>query len=335
MTPIPPLFPLQRRALLRAGTALLFTAGGVAVAQGAYPDKQVRVVVGFSPGGPTDIVARAVARYLGEDMKQSFFVDNKPGAAGNLATIDAIRAAPNGYTILVSGVNITINPAITPDIGFDGGKQLQAVRAVASAPTVLVVRKDFPAHTPQEFLAEVRRQPNKYSSGAPGSSPLLAIEMFTQLTGTEIVPIPYKGAAPGLVDLMGGHVDMSFATLGSVLPQIRSGKIRAIAMASARRSPMLPDVPTFVEAGLPNFTVEGWTGVFVPTGTPPEIVHRLAASLDRMVQSSEVAAQLREAGLSPVAVSSPEQFQAEVMAELSLYEGLGKSLRSRTLAEPR
>ena len=294
----------------------------------AYPNKPVRVLVGFSPGGPTDIVARLVAKHLGTDLGQSFVVENKAGAAGNIATIDTAKAAPDGYTTLVAGINITINPYMADDLKVDSRKDLKAVKMVAVTPTVLVVRPNFPANTFAEFIAEVRRNPGKYSSAAPGSSPMLATVLYNQITGSQIVPVPYKGAAPAMTDLMAGHVDLSFATLGSVLPHIKAGKVKAIAVATPGRDPMLPDVPTFAEGGMRDFRFDAWVGMLLPARAPDEIVNRLSQSLDKLVASPEYESQLAAAGLVPVKGSTPASYARVIDQELTLYEKLAGSARA-------
>lgn len=292
-----------------------------------YPDKPVRIVVGFAPGGPTDLAARLIAKHLGEDLGQTFVVENRPGAGGNIATNEAARAAPDGYTGLVAGINLTINPWMTDDLKADTRKDFRPVRVVAIAPTVLVVRNDFPAATFQEFLAQVKANSGKFNSAAPGSSPLLAAILFSQQAGADVVPVPYKGAAPAMVDLMAGHVDLSFATLGSVLPHIKSGKVRALALAAPQRDEQMPDVPTFAELGMPDFRFDAWAGLVVPAGTPDAVVDVLARSLDKLAASPEFAAQALDLGMKPVVDGSPAAFGRIIADELALYEPLAKSAR--------
>jgi tripartite-type tricarboxylate transporter receptor subunit TctC len=313
---------LNRRAALAlfAFTATLGLISSPALAQ-PYPAKPVRVVVGFAPGGPTDIVARLVAKHLTDDLGQSFVVDNKAGAAGNIGTTYVAKAANDGYTLLVSGINLVINPYLTTDIKVDSRKDLRAVKLVSTAPTVLVVRNNFPAANFKEFIAEVRANPGKYSGATPGAT-TMATALYNELAKSRIVLVPYKGAAPALTDLMAGHVDLSFATLGSVLPQIKAGKIRALAVASPQRDPMLLDIPTFAESGLPNFRFDAWSGVLVPAGTPDEIVTRLSQSLDKLLANPAYAQQLADAGLRPVRTGSPADFAKLIDEELGMYEKL-------------
>ena len=323
--------PLRsRRALIAFAGALALAAPLVAAADTDYPSKPVRVVVGFAPGGPTDIVARLVAKHLAGDLGQPFVIDNKAGAAGNIGTAEAAKAAPDGYTALVAGINLTINPYMTDDLKVDSRKDLKPVKMVAITPTVLVVRNDFPASNLKEFMAEVRKNPGKYSSAAPGSSPMLATVLYNQLTQSQITPVPYKGAAPAMTDLIAGHVDLSFATLGSVLPHIKAGKVKALAVATPERDAMLPDVPTFAESGMKGFRFDAWVGLVMPAKTPDDVVARLSKSLDKLVASKAYEEQLANAGLTPVKGGTPASYAKAIDEELSLYEKLAAKARGTT-----
>jgi tripartite-type tricarboxylate transporter receptor subunit TctC len=323
------LLPTRGAALALVG-ALALAAPLVAGAADEYPSKPVRVVVGFAPGGPTDIVARLVAKHLSTDLGQPFVIENKAGAAGNIGTTEAARAAPDGYTALVAGINLTINPYMTDDLKVDSRKDLKPVKVVAITPTVLVVRNDFPASNLKEFIAEVRKNPGKYSSAAPGSSPMLATVLYNQLTQSHITPVPYKGAAPAMTDLIGGHVDLSFATLGSVLPHIKAGKVKALAVATLQRDPMLPEVGTFAESGMKDFRFDAWVGLVTPAKTPDDVVTKLSKSLDKLVGSKAYEEQLASAGLTPVKGSTPASYARIIDEELALYEKLAAKARGTT-----
>lgn len=316
----------KRAAAMLAG-ALAVSASLPVAAEADYPNKPVRVVVGFAPGGPTDIVARLVAKHLTTDLGQPFVVDNKAGAAGNIGTAEAAKAAPDGYTALVTGINLTINPYMTDDLKVDSRKDLKPVKMVAITPTVLVVRNTFPASNFKEFAAEVRKNPGKYSSAAPGSSPMLATVLYNQLTKSEIVPVPYKGAAPAMTDLIAGHVDLSFATLGSVLPHIKAGKVKALAVATPQRDAMLPDVPTFAESGMKDFRFDAWVGLVMPAKTPDDVVAKLSKSLDKLVTSKAYEEQLGNAGLTPIKGGTPASYAKVIDEELGLYEKLAAKAR--------
>jgi len=313
---------LRRIAVLPLCVGMLVAP--VAMAE-TYPSQPVNLVVGFPPGGPTDLIARVVAQHLGTDLGQKFIVDNKAGAGGNIGTRAAARAKPDGQTGLIASLNLTINPWMTEGLDVDSRKDLMPVRTVAVAPTVLVVKNDFPATTFAEFVEAVRAAPNKYNAAAHGASPLLAVELFTQLTDTSITSVPYKGAAASMVDLIAGHVDMSFATLGSVLPHIKSGKVRVLAVASPERTSLLPDTPTFIESGMPDFRFDSWTGLLMPAGTPEPVITTLKESLDKLVALPDFEKKVADMGMYPVLNDSPAEFAQTIDRELVLYEKLAAS----------
>lgn len=296
------------------------------VAHASYPEKPVRLVVGFSAGGPTDIAARLVAKHLGEDLKQPFIVDNKAGAGGNLATIETAGSTADGYTAMVSGMNLTINPYMTEGLKVDSQKDFAPVRVFATSPTILVVRKDFPANTFEEFVKELKQNPSRYNASAQGASPVLAIQLFKSSTKTQIVPIPYKGAAPAMIDLVAGHVDLSFASLGSVMPHIQSGKVKALAIASPKRHKDLPNVQTFTEVGMPDFRFDSWVGLLYPQGTPASIIAQVDQSLSKLVSQPGFASALDKAGMEPVHDSNPASFAKLIKEEMQLYKKLAASL---------
>lgn len=298
-----------------------FTSVSHAFSTSNYPERTVAVEVGFSPGGPTDIIARLAAQHLSDDLNQPFIVENKSGAAGNIATNSVAKAEPDGYTGLVASINITINPFMTEGLSKDSPNDLIPVKLLANAPTVLVVRKDFPAQNFEEFLAEVKANPKTYNAAAHASSPLLATTLFFQETGAEIVPVPYKGAAPAMVDLIAGHVDLSFATLGSVLPYIKNGSLRVLAVAAPSRLEDMPDAPTFSELGFENFKFDSWIGWFFPVGTPEYAINKIEKSLDKLVAAESYRKTLAEAGFTPLK-STPASFAKVIKDELELYENL-------------
>lgn len=291
-----------------------------------YPERAVTVEVGFAPGGPTDIIARLAAQHLSNDLKQPFIVENKSGAAGNIATNNVAKAKPDGYTGLVASINITINPFMTEGLSKSSPNDLAPVKLLANAPTVLVVRKDFPAKDFQEFLAEIKANPKSYNAAAHAASPLLATTLFFQETGAEIVPVPYKGAAPAMIDLIAGHVDLSFATLGSVLPYIKNGSLRVLAVATPSRLADMPEAPTFAELGLEDFKFDSWIGWFFPVDTPEYAIDSIEKSLDKLVNSEEYRKTLAEAGFTPLQ-STPASFSKIIKDELKLYGNLVTATR--------
>ncbi|ARP81236.1 twin-arginine translocation pathway signal [Bordetella genomosp. 8] len=316
------------RAVVAASAVIATTT---VMAADNYPVRPVRLVVGFAVGGPTDIVARVVANDLGKSLGQTVIVENRPGANATIAAAMVARATPDGYTGLIAATNHTINAVLYRDLPFKSIDDFAPVAAVAVAPTVLVVNKDFPAKDLKEFLAVLRSNPGKYSyaSAGSGGTPHLSAELFKKLTHTSILHVPYKGAAPAISDVMAGHVAMSFATLGSVLPQIKAGQVRALAVAAPARSPLLPDVPTFAESSsepeLKQFRLDSWYGLMMPKGTPPAVIDLLARSLQSAARTPEFAAQMATAGLQPITDSTPQSFEKQLRDEVAQFDDLVKS----------
>ena len=260
--------------------AALFVSATASAQQAQYAQQPVRLVVGFAAGGPSDIVARTFADHAAKGLGQPVIVDNKPGANAVLAAEAVARAKPDGHTLLAAATNHTMIPALyTGRIKFDAVSSFTPVCTLASSATVLVVGPSMPVKSVKELLERLRAKPGAATYATPGlgSSPHLATETFRKLTGTDMVHVPYKGAAPAVTDLLGGQVDLSFATVGSVLPHLKSGKLTGLAVASRQRSALLPDVPTFEEAGVKGFVVDTWYGLLAPAGTPAEVLARAAA----------------------------------------------------------
>ena len=291
-------FPVRSAAVL----ALLGLAAlaPVARAQDAYPARPIRLVVGFPAGGPTDVVARAFGDFAARSLGQPVVVDNKPGANTILAAEAVASAPPDGYTLLLGTLNHTMIPALYSNrVKFDALRSFTPVCSLAVSPTVLVVGPSMPARTLPEFLQAVRAKPGErtYATPGSGSGGHFASEQFNRLAGTRMNHIPYKGAAQAVTDLMGGQVDSSFATLGSVLPQVQSGKLHALAVASPQRSPLLPDVPTFEESGVKGYAADAWYGLLAPAGTPPDIVARLTRISGEFSRAPATAEKLRGLGM--------------------------------------
>ena len=318
--------PGSRRDVLKTLTGLAAGAAAWALpassvnAQAAYPNKLVRIVVGFPAGGPSDLAARVLAEQLSRTLGQTFMIENRAGANATIATEAVSRATPDGYTLLMAAGNHTINPALYTNLKFDTEKAFSPVAISAVSPNVLVVNSAFPARTLAEFLKVVRAAPGKYTYGSSGNGGTvhLAGEIFKSVTKTFIVHVPYRGAAPALTDLLGGQIDMSFASLGSVLPQIRSGRLHAIAMASQTRSVLMPEVPTFVESGLKNCNMETWYGLLAPAGTPSAIVDLLGAAIAKTPGATGVREKLASAGIDATYVG-PDAFTRQIQSELALY----------------
>lgn len=302
----------RRRWLLDGGVtaaALAFGLGTVtaATAQDAYPSKPVRVVVAFTAGGTTDILARAVTQQLSEKLKQPFVIDNKPGGGGNIGTEFVVRAPPDGYTFIVNSVGpMAVNQTLYKNLAYDPLTDLVPVVQIADVPNVLVVNPDVPAKTLEAFIAYAKANPGKlnYGSTGVGTSSHLSSFMLSKQTGAQTTHVPYKGAN-ALTDLLGGRIDFMFATIPSVIAHIKAGKLRPLAVSSAKRSRSMPDVPTVAEKGFPGFAAGSWFGFFAPKGTPAEVIALVNRSVNDALPSLK--AQMIREGADPVG-GTPAQF---------------------------
>jgi tripartite-type tricarboxylate transporter receptor subunit TctC len=295
-------------------------------ASAAYPDKPVHVVVPFAPGGATDVVARSLATRLSQIWGQPVIVENRPGAGGNIGADMVAKAAADGYTVLLaSPAEIVINPHLYAHMPYDPAKDLAPVTKIAAAPLVLVVHPSVPAHNVAELVAWIKSQTGgvSYASSGTGGPQHPAAEQFRLMTDTSLVHVPYKGGAPAVNDLLAGQVPMFFAGLPPALPHIKAGTLRALAVTTSARWPSLPDVPTVAESGLPGFDIENWQGIFVPAGTPPGIVGKLARDIATVAGEKEFADRLTAQGAAP-ATLSPADFAIFVRAENLKYARLVK-----------
>ncbi|MDH1520798.1 tripartite tricarboxylate transporter substrate binding protein [Achromobacter mucicolens] len=306
----------------------LMLALAAGAAHAAYPDHPVRVVVGFSPGGPTDVVARAFASYASQALGQTFVVENRPGANTILAAEAVAKAAPDGYTLLIGATNHTMIPALYTDrVKFDALKSFTPICAVAVSPTVLVTGPALNVKSLDAFLARARAEPGRLTFATPGtgSSGHFATEQFLRQTGIKMNHIPYKGAAQAVSDLMGGQVDSSLATLGSVLPQVQAGKLTALAVAAPKRLAQLPQVPTFDEAGVSGYTADAWYGVLAPAGLPQDVRDRLQEVAQGFSQADTTAKSLDALGMQPRQVCG-DAFGAQLSEEIDTYRKLAQDL---------
>jgi tripartite-type tricarboxylate transporter receptor subunit TctC len=306
----------------------LVLAASQALAQ-TYPARPVRVMVGFAPGGPNDIIARAYSARLAETLAQPFVIENRTGAAGNLAAEAVARAAPDGYTLMLgsTGTN-AVNPSLYASLPFDAVRDLAPVSIVATSPSALAVHPKVAAHSVRELIALAKAQPGKltYASAGSGSSQHLSAELFKRAAGVDIVHVPYKGAAPGITDLLAGQVDMSFAPVANVVPYAKSGKLRLLAVTGASRSAFAPGVPTVAESGLPGFDVITWYAVFATAGTPAVVVDRLNSELRKIAQSPQLKEQLAGLGIDAAASASPAEARAYRDAEVERWGKLVRAL---------
>jgi len=305
---------------------LLVLFAGAAAAQGSYPAKPVRLIVGYTPGGATDIVARLLAAKLQEALGQTVIVENKPGAGSNIASEFVAKSAPDGYTLLVGSIANATNMVVYKNLGYDTLRDFAPITQLMSAPSVLAVHPSFPAKNLQELIAAAKRDPGKYAfaSSGSGGSPHLAGEMLKLRAGIDLIHVPYKGAAPALSDLLGGQVQIAFQTALSAVPYLQSGQLRAVAVAANKRLAQLPGVPTMAEAGLSDFEVSSWNGLFAPAKTPPEIIARLHAEAVKALAAPDFREKLTAQGAEAVG-STPEEFRAYIRAEIEKW---GKVVRA-------
>jgi tripartite-type tricarboxylate transporter receptor subunit TctC len=298
---------------LAAGTAPAF-------AQQPYPAKPIRLIVPLAPGGPSDTLARAVAQKLTEVMGQSVLVDNRAGAGGVVGTEITAKSPPDGYTMMLVSTSFAINASLYPKLPYDTLKDLAPVTLLAEAPYLIAVHPSLPAKSMKELIALARTRPGQlnYGSGGSGTGPHMALELLKFGTGTDIVHIPYKGAGPALIDLMAGHLQVQPVNILVGLPQARAGKLRALAVTTAKRSAAAPELPTVAETVLPGFNEGGHHGILVPAGTPRDIVARLRQDILKVLQNPDVKDRLAAEG-SEVVGNTPEEFGAMIRADVEKW----------------
>ena len=299
-------------------------------AQAKYPDRPVRVIVGFPAGGSTDVVARIIAKELSDGLGQSFVVENRPGAGSNIAAEQVARAAPDGYTLYFVAVTSAINQTLYPNLNFDLLKDFTPVGMGAQVPNILVVNPDLPVKTVQELVTHAKAHPGKlaFASSGSGTSIHMAGELFKIEAGIDALHIPYKGSAPALTDLIGGQVQFDFDNMPSAWPHVQSGKLRALAVTTKERSPTAPDIPTMIESGFPNFDVSSWFGLLAPAGTPPEVVEALNAVMVKAQDNPEV--QKRFTAMGAVGQKqTPAEFGAFVKGEVEKWAPVVKASGAR------
>ncbi len=303
--------------MTRLARLALLVVCSVALAQEPYPTKPVRIIVPFAAGGVADLLPRIVAEKLAQKWGQPVIVDNKVGASGNIGMAEGARAAPDGYTLVLAPAgNLTVNPALFPNLPFDTHRDLAPVTLLAQSPNVLVVHPSVPARNFRELVAYAKANPDKLNFASPGegSGAHLAGELLNLEAGIATQHVPYKGIAPAVNDLLGGNVQMMFAGVSTILQHVKGGKLVAIAVASPRRNPQLPVVPTVAESGLPGFDVTSWYGIVVRAGTPAATVQKIQRDMAEALRSDDVKARLAGLGLEPVG-NTPEAFEALIRDE--------------------
>jgi tripartite-type tricarboxylate transporter receptor subunit TctC len=314
------------RALIVASFAALAMAHGAAFAQAPYPDRPVRIIVPFPPGGPADVLARIVGDKLAQAWGKPFVVENKAGAGGNIGMEQGARAAPDGYTLTLAPVgNLTVAPALYAKLPYDPAKDFAPITVLASVPNVLIVHPSVPAKSLAELVALAKSKPGSlnYASPGNGSIPHLAAELFKRMAGIDIVHIPFNGVAPASNALLSGEVQLFFAQSSAALPQWRAGKVVALGVATPKRIAAAPDLPTIAEQGFPGFDATSWYALVAPAGTPPTVIDRLHAEIVRILGESDVRERIASLGAEPVG-NSPSEFAALQRAEAARWTRLAK-----------
>lgn len=288
----------------------------------SYPNKPIRLIVGFPPGGGTDVVARIIAPGLSENLGQPVVIENRPGATGTVAAAMVARSPADGYTLMMGHVSVNaIAPSLFPNLPYDVIKDFAPITLAASVPHLIVVHPSLPVTSLRELIAYAKARPGKLSfpSAGNGSTPHLAGEMFKSMAGVDLVHVPYKGTGQSMQDLLAGQHQVAFDTMPASAPYVRAGRLRALAVSSAHRVAEFPDVPTAEEAGVPGYRITTWYGVFAPAGTQPEVVNQLHAEIAKAMQSPETHAKLAEIGADGTITRSPEEFAAIVRADAARY----------------
>lgn len=314
----------MKRTLTALIVGLLLSAGAQAA---GYPDKPVTIIVPFAPGGSTDNVGRMLTVKMGEKLGQPFVVENRPGATGAIGATQVKRAAPDGYTILVASIGVfATNPFLQKNLAYDPAKDFDLLTVAVRSPNVLFVNPNLPVNNVAEFIAYLKNKPNKISfvSSGAGSSDHLSAALFWQKTGTSGIHIPYKGGAPAISDVIAGHADASFQNLNVVSGHIKAGKLKALAITSEKRSPLLPDVPTMGETGVKDMVVYSWQAVAAPKGLPADIKSALHGALISTLKDPDIAKKLTDPGFEIVA-STPQEFAVFLDQELARWKDVIES----------
>jgi tripartite-type tricarboxylate transporter receptor subunit TctC len=314
------------RTVITAGT-LLFAAT-LALAQ-EFPAKPIRMIVPFAPGGPNDVLGRIVAQKLSEQIGQQVIVDNRSGAGGSTGTAAAAAAPPDGYTLLFSGTSsLAINPSLYSKLPYDALRDFAPVSLAGTAPSLLATHPSVPARTLKELIAVAKASPGKlnYASGGVGGTPHLAGELFKSLARVDLVHVPFRGAGPALVALASGQVDMYIGGISSVLPMVRDRRIRPIAVTSAKRTPLMPEMPTFIESGMPGYEVVNWYAVVAPAATPKPVVTKLNGEVVKALASPDVKKRFADLG-TDAASSTPDQLAAYHREDLARWAKVIKAAK--------
>ena len=315
------------RRFLSVLAVLMAAATGAHAQAQSWPTHPVRVIVPFPASGATDLVARVVTQRVGQELGQQFIVDNKPGAGGTIGAAEAAKAVPDGYTLLLTTSSThAISPHLLPKLAYDARKDFTPVAHVADAPSVLLVTNSLPAKSVAELIALAKAKPGQlnYATSGNGTIVHLNTAAFAAQAGIDMTHVPYKGTALAIPDLVTGQVHVLFDSLPTGMPHVKSGRLRALAVTSAKRSALAPELPTLAESGLPGFSSVTWFGVYLPAGAPPALVDRVHKAFTKAMQSPEVADSLAKLGVEPAAPSTPAQFNAMVQADSARWAAVIK-----------
>ena len=315
---------MKHKLLMAVATVVALLAAPAVYAQN-YPAKPVKLVVPFSPGTAADIVARQIGQGLSELWGQAVVIENQQGAGGGVGAASVAKAAPDGYTLLMVGLNHTINPSLYKNIPFDLMRDFKPVARVASGPLVIIANPSFPASTIPELIALAKANPKgaNFGSGGNGSITHLAFEVLKSKAGIELVHVPYKGISQMLSDILGNQINLGAPAVASAVPNIKAGKLKALAVTSAKRTSVLPDVPTIAEGGVTGYDVSTWNGLLAPAGTPDAVVAKIYADVVKVAQSKVFIDQLKPQGLE-LDLASPAEFRTFIGAELTKWSGIVK-----------
>ncbi len=316
---------LSRRLFIAAlACPLAFAAPPTSFAQG-YPDKPVRMLVGFSPGGFTDVLGRLIAQKLHERLGQPFVVENKPGAAGTIAADQVAKSKPDGYTLLMGHSNSnSVAPALYPKLTYDVVKDFTPIIHVASTPFMLTVHPSVPATDVKSFIEHAKKTPLRYASSGQGSGQHLAAEQFALQTGVKMTHIPYKGSGQAITDLLSGQVELNFESPPNTLQHIKAGKLKALGITSAKRSQLLPDVPTIAEQGVAGYEIIQWFGVFGPPGMPKAVVDKLNAEINAIMKTPEFVEKIESQG-GTIYGGTPDAFASYIRSDVAKWDKLIKA----------
>jgi tripartite-type tricarboxylate transporter receptor subunit TctC len=318
--------PARRFAIVRLAFAVLAAAALAGPASAAYPDHPVKLIVPVPPGGGTDILSRAIGAKMSQSMGVPVVVENKPGASAAIGTELLAKSPPDGYTIMMGYSAHATNPIFNPKLPYDTNKDFAAVTQVGYIPLILVVNPSFPAKSVKELIAMAKAKPGElqFASGGAGAGAHLSGELLKATAGVDLIHVPYKGNAPALTDVLGGQVPMMFDTITTALPHVKAGKLRALAVTSARRSPLAPELPTMIEAGLPDFEISAWYVMFAPAGVPKDVMQRLNAEVNKAIADPDVRKTLGEQGVEFVG-GTPEEADAFVHREIARWAKIIKA----------